>query len=185
MKPFSVSSLPIAVTFVALSGSVLAFSQQSNPTQLMSGHAALDKTLDTKSAMQGQMISAKLTDSIQTPEGFKLPSGTELMGHVDQVQASKDKSEAKLSLTFDKAHLKDGKVVPIKATIMEVNAPGTIGEVTTKVASDDKFDQETATSGETLHSAVQADNSGTLVRTDKDIRLPNGTELLVAVEPAS
>jgi hypothetical protein len=158
---------------------------QSQTTQLISGPAELSQPLDTKTATQGQIVSAKLIGTIQTPEGLKLPNGTELLGHVDQVQASHDKSEAKVTLTFDKARLKDGKEVPIKATLMEVNSPGTISRPPTKVTRDDTFNEETSTSGQTLHSAVPDANSGTLVRKDKDIHLVRGTALVIAVAPES
>jgi len=184
MKRFAVTSVSIATGFLALaaSGSVFA---QSQSTQLMSGYAEISHTLDTKSASQGQVFSVKLDDSIQAPGGLKLPRGTELIGHVDQVQASHDKGEASMELTFDKARLKDGQEVPIKATVVGVNYAGAVGEVPMQVAADDTFEQQTGRSGETLHSAVQDQDSGTLVRNDRDIRLVSGTKLLIAVASAS
>jgi len=184
MKPFAVRSLSVATTFLALSGGALVLAQ-SPATQLMSGYAELGKTLDTKSATSGEMIEARLAGSIQTTDGMKFPGGTELIGHVDQVQASHNGSEAKITITFDKAKLKDGKIIDIKATLIEVNSPDLGGEVPTKVASDDKFDQQLTASGETLHSDVQATTSGTLMRTDKNISLASGTRLLLAVAPAA
>ena len=184
MKRFAATSLSVATTFLALSGSGFAL-DQSQTIQLMSGPAELNQTLDTKTAAQGQAVSARLTGAIQTPEGLKLPNGTELLGHVDQVRAAGNNSDANLTLTFDKARLKDGKEVAIKATLVEVNSPGTLSGPGTKVSSDGKFDQATSTSGQTLHSEVPANNSGTLARKDKDIRLIKGTELLIAVAPQS
>jgi len=184
MKRFSATSLSVATTFLALSASGFAL-DQSQSSQLMSSTAELSQTLDTKTATQGQIVSARLTNTVQTPEGMKLPKGTELLGHVDQVQAAHNNSDANVTLTFDKARLKDGKEVPVKATLMEINSPGTIARPEGKVASDGKFDQATSTPGETLHSEVPANTSGTLVRKDKDIRLVKGTELLIAVAPES
>src|SRR5271163_748066 len=182
MKRFAATSLSVATTFLALSGSGFAL-DQSQTIQLMSGPAELNQTLDTKTAAQGQAVSARLTGAIQTPEGLKLPNGTELLGHVDQVRAAGNNSDANLTLTFDKARLKDGKEVAIKATLIEVNSPGTLSGPGTKVSSDGKFDQVTSTPGQTLHSEVPANNSGTLVRKDKDIHLVKGSELIIAVAP--
>ena len=184
MKRFAIPALSIATTFLALSGSALVYGQ-SQSAQLMSGYAQLSHTIDSKSAIPGQIVSAKLTGSIQTTEGLKLPSGTELLGHVDRAQASKNNGEATIELTFDKAQLKDGQQVPIKANLLEVISADSAGEIPTAVANDDKFDQETTVSGESLHSAVQNQNSGTIVRKDKDVHLVGGTKLLIAVAPAS
>lgn len=183
MKRFATSSLSIATAFFALAGGGLAMGQ-SQSIQLMSGTAELVHTIDSKSAMQGQIVSAKLTDTIETPEGLKLPRGTELLGHVADVQPSHDKSPAKLALTFDKAQMKDGKQVPIKATLLEVAPPGQFAEVPQKVASDGAFNQEAGEiSGVSMHSSVQGADSGTLMSKDKNIRLDTGTELVIAVAP--
>jgi hypothetical protein len=184
MKRFATPALSIATTLLALSGSALVYGQAQSP-QLMSGYAELNHTIDSKSAMVGQVVSAKLTGTIETPEGLKLPGGTQLLGHIDQVQASGKNGEARLELTFDKAQLKNGQQVPIKATLIEVNTSDVVGELPHPVASDNKFDQQTTVSGQFLHSAVQDQDSGTLVRKDKDIRLTDGTKMLIAVAPAS
>ena len=52
-----------------------------------------------------------------------LPKNTVLEGHVDQVQASDHKSDSTMTVTFDKAKLKDGKELPIKATVIAVSEP--------------------------------------------------------------
>lgn len=184
MKQLATTSLSIATGLIALSASALTFAQSQSP-QLMSGYAELNHELDTKSAMQGQIVSAKLTNSIQTADGLKLPSGTELLGHVDQVQASHKSGQSVIELTFDKAQLKDGKQVPVKATLIEVDPANSQSSVLPPVASDDKFQQESAVSGATLISSVQATDSGKLVRKDKNIRLETGTKLLIAVAPGS
>lgn len=183
MRRSASSSLSIAATAFMLAGGAFALGQ-SQSMQLMSGSAELVHTIDSNSAMQGQIVSAKLTDTIKTPEGLKLPRGTELLGHVSQVQASHDKSPAKLALTFDKAQTKDGKQVPIKATLVEVAPAGELLGVPGKVAPDDAFNQEPGEiSGVSMHSSVKADNSGTLISKDRNIRLETGTECMIAIAP--
>jgi len=183
MKRIAVSSLSLATSLFLLCVSSFAL----NPSeQLTAGFASLDKVINTASATQGQVVSAKLTQTIKTPEGLKLPRGTELIGRVDEVQASHDKSPAKLVLTFDRARLKDGKEIPIKATLIGIASPGTPEEQTEQVAGRDGFDQvPNSSSGTTLHSRIEANSSGTLTRPDKNIRLIDGTELQIAVAPAS
>ncbi len=83
------------------------------------------------------------------------------MGHVAQVQASHDKSAATLSLTFDKAQLKDGRDIPIKATLVQVAPSGAPDNLETRVAGNDSFDQQPGLlSRSDLRSAVQGNTSG-------------------------
>lgn len=183
MNRSAIPCLATLATFLTVSGCVFA-EAPSQGMQLMSGDAQLIHRIDTKSAAPGQAVEAKLTDSIKTPEGLTLPRGTELLGRVDQVKASDNRSPAKLVLTFDKAQLKNGQEVAVKATLVAVSPVGSIGEIPEKVASDDSFLQEPGRiAGVSMHSAVQADNSGTLMSKDKNIDLKDGTELLIAVAP--
>jgi len=183
MKRFAVLSLSVASTLLVFSAGAFALNPSS---QLEAGNARLTKDLDTAHAMKGEMVTAKLTQTIETPEGLKLPNGTELMGHVDQVQPSYAKSPAKLSLTFDKAQLKDGKDVAIKATLVAVAPSGAPDDMESKIAGNDSFDQEPGLlSGVSLHSAVQGKTSGTLISRDKNIHLRAGTEMQIAIAPAS
>ena len=91
--------------------------------QMVQVQAQLDKTLDTKKAKQGDPVTAKLQQDVQIPDAVALPKNTVLEGHVDQVQASEHKSDATMTVTFDKAKLKDGKELPIKATVLAVSEP--------------------------------------------------------------
>jgi hypothetical protein len=90
---------------------------------MVQAKAQLDKTIDTKKAKQGDPVTAKLQDKVQIPDAQELPKNTVLEGHVDQVQASENKGDAMVTVTFDKAKLKDGKEVPIKATVLAVSEP--------------------------------------------------------------
>lgn len=185
MKRFATSSLSIATTVLMLAGGAFTLGQ-SQSMQLMSGDALLDHELNTRNAVKGQEITARLTQTIETPEGLKLPRGTELVGQVDQVAASHDRSGATLALTFDKARMKDGKEVPIKATLEEVGQENTIALIGGKVAPNGQFDQKPGEfPGVSMHSAVQSTESGTLTSKDKNIRLDQDTEMLIAVAPQS
>jgi hypothetical protein len=120
---------------IALSGVIGAAAWAQSPTEADSGsqpqrkiqmvqaHAQLDNTLDTKKAKQGEAVTAKLEENVQVPDAQALPKNTVLEGHVDQVQASDHKSDSMMVVTFDKAKLKDGQELPIKATILAVTEP--------------------------------------------------------------
>jgi hypothetical protein len=99
--------------------------QQQAPRTLkmVQAQAQLDKTIDAKKAKQGDPVMAKLVADVQIPDSQELPKNTELEGHVDQVTASDHKSDSTMVLTFDKAKLKDGQEVPIKATILAMAEP--------------------------------------------------------------
>lgn len=85
--------------------------------------ASLDHTLDAKKAKQGEVVTAKLQKDVQIPQEQALPKNTELEGHVDQVQPSEHKGDSTVVVTFDKAKLKGGQEVPIKATVLAIAEP--------------------------------------------------------------
>jgi hypothetical protein len=183
MKRIALTIFGLATAVLAVSGSAVA-QDQPQTTQLVEGNAHLDNRLDTKSATQGEAVTAKLTDSITTSQGVKLPRNTRLLGHVDQVKASENGSPSTLVITFDKAQLKDGNEIAIKATIVSVTSQGEAQEIPTNVGSDGRFLQEAGTigiAGVSMHSAVQDSSSGTLTGDHRNIKLASGTALLVAI----
>lgn len=117
-------------TASAPSGSAAdAGSTQSQKTiQLVPAQALLDHTIDAKKAQQGQPVTAKLAQDVQIPNQQALPKNTVLEGHVDQVQASEHKSDSLVTVTFDKAKLKDGQELAIKATVLAVAEPALMAQ---------------------------------------------------------
>ena len=85
--------------------------------------AQLDKALSSKKAKQGEVVTAKLEETVNIPNEVALPRNTVLLGHVDAVQASQHKSNSQVTVTFDQARLKNGQTLPIKATVMAIAAP--------------------------------------------------------------
>jgi hypothetical protein len=96
---------------------------QPHTIQMVQAQAQLDKTIDSKKAKQGDPVTAKLVANVQIPNEQELPKNTVLEGHVDQVTASQNKSDSTVVVTFDKAKLKGGQEVPIKATILAMAEP--------------------------------------------------------------
>ena len=90
---------------------------------MVQAQAALEGTIDAKKATPGQAFQVKLAEKVKFKNGSELPNGTLLMGHVatDDMQVN---GMSKLALCIDKAQLKGGQVIPIKATIVGVYAPG-------------------------------------------------------------
>lgn len=97
---------------------------QQRTLQMVEVQAELQKTLDAKKDKQGAPVTAKLQNDVDIPNAQRLPKNTVLEGHVDQTQVSPDKhGTSSLSVTFDKAKLKDGQELPIKATVVAISQP--------------------------------------------------------------
>jgi hypothetical protein len=178
----------------AQQGAMNAPSGHNEAMQMVPARAALIKTLDAREARQGQQFTAKLSQTVQLKNGPKLPNGTELIGVVgtDDMQTTGN-GTSKLVLRFTEAKLKDGKVVPIKATIVGVFGPEAENSQGYNVQAGDQqpnswtdqtlqVDQIGALSGVDLHSKIASRNSGVFVSSKKDdVKLKNGSELTLAI----
>jgi hypothetical protein len=102
--------------------------QGQRTLQMVRAKASLDTTLDAKKAKQGEPVKAKLEEKVQIPNEQALPRNTVLEGQVDQVQPSEHKGDSTIVVTFDKAKLKNGQEVPIKATVLRVSEPALMQE---------------------------------------------------------
>ncbi|HKR28365.1 MAG TPA: hypothetical protein VJS11_12960, partial [Acidobacteriaceae bacterium] len=97
---------------------------QTRTLQMVEVKAELQKTLDAKKAKQGEPVTAKLQDDANIPNQQMLPKNTVLEGHIDQTQVSPDKKgTSSVTVTFDKAKLKSGQELPIKATVVALQQP--------------------------------------------------------------
>ena len=124
----------------------------SSASWLAGGTARLNRAIDSQTARQGDAVEARLIDAVKTPDGVKLPTGTELHGTVSAVKASQDGGPSSISLRFDKAELKNGKTVPVKVTVIgaypnDENQVTLYGQATMTptqkhVSFKDRFDQE-------------------------------------------
>jgi hypothetical protein len=80
--------------------------------------AELTKGLDCKKAKPGDEVSAKLTQDVKSDGKVVLHKGSKLMGHVTEAQAkSKENTESKLGIVFDKAVLKGGQEMAFNGAI--------------------------------------------------------------------
>ncbi|MFZ0743360.1 MAG: hypothetical protein WAM85_03095 [Terracidiphilus sp.] len=160
--------------------------------QMVPARAALIQNLDARRAKPGQEFRAKLSDTVHLKNGTELPHGTTLIGVVatDKMETA---GQSRLALRLTQADLKDGKVVPIKATIVGVFPPEFENRDGNIVAPGDQqpnswnsgvlqVDQIGALSGIDLHSKIAALNSGVFVSSKKDdVKLKQGSELTLAI----
>jgi hypothetical protein len=183
---FKKFSLGLALVSVAAAG---AASAQS----LVGVNTRLDRTLDSKSAAAGQVVTAKL-DGTVTADGTKLPKGTELIGKVADVKNANGSTS--VSVVFTSAKLKDGKEIPVKATVLAAYPEGdpvgvtlgdvAVGQAPAQVAGDGVFEQQPgALDHVALSSAVRNHESGTFSSTNGSFKLLAGTNLQVGIAPAS
>ena len=148
----------------------------------------LTRTLDARKDQAGSTFEARLDGTVQLKNGPKLPHGTMLVGQVttDQMRNS---GASRLSLQFTQAKLKDGKTIPIAATIVGISGPAesadSYGDYDGPLpwnGTTVKYDDVGVLSHVDLHSTIGGPNSGTLVATDKsDMKLRTGSRLSLAL----
>jgi hypothetical protein len=105
------------------SASASAGNTQTKNIQMVGARASLNKAIDAKKLKQGDPVTAKLQDDVKSSDAAVLPKNTILLGHVDQVHPSENKGDSSVQVTFDKAQLKNGQQLPIKATIVQIAPP--------------------------------------------------------------
>jgi hypothetical protein len=86
--------------------------------------AELTKSIDAKKAKQGDEVTAKLTQDVKSSGHVVLHKGSKLVGHVTEAQArTKESSESRLGIAFDKAILKGGQEMAFTGVIQALAAP--------------------------------------------------------------
>ncbi len=202
MKSKPILTFSLAIASLALVSPAFLHAQDQDPAspatnmnsgtaaadQMVPAQAALKTTIDARKEQPGGDFAAVLTQKVRLKDGTELPKGTTLMGKVetDSLQSS---GKSTLTLNFTEAKLKDGKQVPIKATIVGVAPPnnGALSDQQqTQILSpwdgrSSQFDQVGALSGIDLHSQISGDNSGTFVSSKKDVKLSDGSQLALAI----
>lgn len=171
----------------AMNATVDSAAAQQEAAQMVSGQVHLAKTLDARSAQPGQPFEAIVDGTIHLKNGTELPHGTVLVGNIatDDTHSS---GASKLALRFTEAKLKDGKTVPIEATIAAVAGPanndsGYVGVDAPPAWTGTSLviDEQGALGGVDLHSRVAGANSGVFVSTRKDVKLSAGSQLSLAI----
>jgi hypothetical protein len=174
---------------------------------MVAAQAELKDSINAKKAQQGEAIRARITETVKLPDGKELPADTILEGHVDQVQASEKKSDSTVVVTFDKARLKGGEELPIKATLLSMWEPqeavsgggagsgsplpgghmsqsGAGGGMPSRM--DVVSEGRQAVPGVSLHSDIHQMSSVTFTAVRRNVNVPSGTEMrfgLVVIPP--
>ncbi len=93
----------------------------SSASALSSGtkiDSTLSKPLDAKKCKPGDPVEARTAQDVKQDGKVVLRKGTPLMGHVTEAQArAKGQSESRLGVVFDHDVMKDGRQIPLNATI--------------------------------------------------------------------
>jgi hypothetical protein len=98
--------------------------EKAGQVQAANVSAELTKRLDSKKAKVGDEVEAKTTDEAKLPDGTDLPKGTKLKGNVIDVKAkSKEQNESHMVISLNRAELKGGKELPIRAAVTSMTAP--------------------------------------------------------------
>lgn len=205
MKHKAAISLSLAVTSFLFLGSASAHARSSasmasmegagTPTaamqeaaEMVPAGAALVHSLDASKVHPGQLFKATLSDTVQLKNGPELPRGTVLVGKVvtDSMQPN---GTSKLALRFTKAELRDGRSVPIKATIVGMAAPAInpmdgMPEpvINTWTHQTLQVDQIGALPGVDLHSNIASKDSGVIAASNQDdVKLGRSIHLSLAI----
>jgi hypothetical protein len=90
--------------------------------------ATLSKPVDAGKARPGDSVTATSDSDARAADGTAIKRGSKLMGHVtkarplDKSAAAGADAESALSIVFDKAILRDGREVPLNATVQAIAA---------------------------------------------------------------
>lgn len=97
--------------------------QPAAPVRLVGVRATLDKTIDARKTKEGDIVTARPEAKVEIGTNLDIESSSRLLGRVDAIHPSIDKGNSSITVTFDKAQLKDGRQIPIKATILWIGQP--------------------------------------------------------------
>lgn len=181
------NQLGIATTAFVLSLSAMAQGAQQSPNQgqLVAANAVLETAIDASTAKAGDLVTAKLTSTIQDPGGPVLKRNTLLLGHIDQVQPAANHGVSTVVLTFDKAQPKGAQAIAIKSTIVGFCSSGSY-PVPLDLNPEMKVQQSPDSAHSySLTSDVRSTNSGVLKADGKNVRVQNGTQFQFAVAPVA
>ncbi|HEX8872930.1 MAG TPA: hypothetical protein VF758_09200 [Candidatus Acidoferrum sp.] len=79
----------------------------------------LEQDLNTKAVHQNQAFRVRTLEPLEAGQGFYLPSGAEIHGHVSRVEPAGTTGRAKIWLTFDEIRTRFGRL-PIVAEVASV-----------------------------------------------------------------
>jgi hypothetical protein len=165
--------------------------ERQEAQEMVPAQAYLRHGIDAKNCKAGSRFTATLAKDVQLKNGPKLDRGTELIGTVATEIMHKDNT--RLALRITQARTKDGKLIPLKATVVGIYAPESenvqgFNVAPGQEAANDwtpktlKVDQLNAVKGVDLHSTIDGRNSAVFVSNKKeDVKISAGSELALAI----
>lgn len=159
---------------------------------MVPARADLTKPLNSSGSRAGEKFEATLNGKVHLKNGAELPKGTRLVGKIVNDSANQN-GESTLTLRFTQAELKDGKTVPIQATIVGLYAAADEYMPSYRVTQMPNYwtpktlqvDQVNALNHVDLHSRIGAANSGVLQSSKSNIHFSTGTEFALAIAQRS
>jgi hypothetical protein len=161
--------------------------------------AELQQPLDVKSAKSGDPVTAKMIADAKLNDGSEVAKGSMLLGQVSKAEASQNKSDAALTLVFDKIQLMSGKTIPVRTTLVALRDPkGTPGPDSILMASglavqgavpsksenmagaQDALPHASSFPQMTLSSSLDTPHIGVVSRKGKNFKLDKGTQVEIA-----
>ena len=101
---------------------------QADSASVSEMNATLSKPVDARKAKPGDPVTATNDRDAKSADGTSIKRGSTLVGHVTKAQplaksaSGSANAQSMLSVVFDKAILKDGREIPLNATIQAVSA---------------------------------------------------------------
>jgi hypothetical protein len=187
--------------YTAVAQSTAAGAAPEHVIQMVNLVANVDKSIDTKKAKAGDAFTAKVTTAGKLDDGTDVPIGSVLEGHVDSVTPSENKGDSVLTVTIDKLAIKNGKEIPVKATITHVASteseddkgysdPSSYQARSIPATRPSDMQDPNAPKaphsipGLTFTSSPHDATSGTFTYAKKNLRLGNSVQLQVSVAAA-
>ena len=117
--------------------------------------------MNTKTAKAHQQFTVKTLETLDTPDGRAIPTGTVIRGHVSRVEAGSKTGRARIWLTFDDIETRAGWK-PLVADVTELPGEHSVksgeikeGEIQARTSAGDR-DLQAAAAGAALGAAAGA-----------------------------
>jgi len=112
---------------ILLAGLAQISVQAQSAVQIPAGSllwATLIKPLDAKKSKVGDEVTAKVTSDLKAGDKVVIPKNSKIVGHLTDVKPkSKDQPQSMVTITFERAVLKEGGEIPITVVIQALAKP--------------------------------------------------------------
>lgn len=191
--------LPFCATALLAAAPVAGAPQTGSATATPLGEitATFVKTIDTKRNKAGDRVTAKSIVGTTLLNGLTVPVGSVLEGQINSVVPSENQGDSTLVITFDKLAIKNGKELPVKATVLTVMSappvfrqePVAVAPLASRVGEpighshipENRASGSHTISGLTMSSSAKDSTSAILTQTRKDIHLTSDVQVTVSL----